>query len=88
MTSIYRHALGDDFERLHPRMQWRFGFSSIDETCQIGTGVMDEVWHGPWWTLPFLLLGSTRRVLFPSKGRDVPSPWRTMPTSTGSVARR
>ena len=72
MTSIYRQALGDDFDRLHPKMQWRFGFSSVDETCQIGTGVMDEVWHGPWWTLPFLLLGSTRRVLFPSRGRNVP----------------
>ena len=72
MTSIYRKALGADFERLHPKMQWRFGFSSIDETCQLGTGVMDDVWRGPWWTLPFLLLGSTRRVLFPSRGRRVP----------------
>jgi hypothetical protein len=72
MTSIYRKALGADFERLHPKMQRRFGFSSIDETCQIGTGVMDEVWRGPWWTLPFLLLGSARRVLFPSRGTRVP----------------
>jgi hypothetical protein len=72
MTSIYRQALGEDFERLHPKMQWRFGFSSIDGMCQIGTGVMSEVWRGPWWTLPFLFLGSTRRVLFPSRGRDVP----------------
>ena len=71
MTSIYADALGADFDRLHPKMQWRFGFSSIDRTCQIGAGTMDEVWHGPWWTLPFLLLGSTRRVLFPSRGRDV-----------------
>jgi hypothetical protein len=72
MTSIYRRALGDDFDRLHPKMQWRFGFASIDQTCQIGTGVMDEVWHGPWWTVPFLLVGSTRRVLLPSRGRNVP----------------
>lgn len=72
MTSIYRQELGDDFDRLHPKVQWRFGISSVDETCQIGTGVMDEVWRGPWWTLPFLLLGSTRRVLFPSRGRNVP----------------
>lgn len=72
MTSIYRQALGPDFDRLHPRMQVRFGFSSIDESCQIGTGVMDEVWRGPWWTLPFLLLGSARRVLFPSRGTGVP----------------
>lgn len=72
MTSIYQQALGDDFTRLHPKIQWRFGFSSEDGVCQIGTGVMDEVWRGPWWTLPFLLLGSTRRVLFPSRGRNVP----------------
>jgi hypothetical protein len=72
MTSIYREALGDDFDQLHPRMQWRFGFSSIDESCQIGRGVMERVWRGPWWTLPFLLLGSTRRVLFPSRGEHVP----------------
>ena len=33
---------------------------------------MDDVWRGPWWTLPSLLLGSTRRVLFPSRGKRVP----------------
>lgn len=72
MTSIYQHALGADFERLHPKLQQRFGFSSADHVCQIGTGVMDRVWRGRFWTLPFLLLGSTRRVLFPSRGTDVP----------------
>ena len=30
------------------------------------------MWRGPWWTLPFLLLGSSRRVLFPSRGTNVP----------------
>jgi hypothetical protein len=72
VTSIYQEVLGDEFERLHPKMQWRFGFSSADGVCQIGRGVMHEVWRGPFWTLPFLLLGSTRRVLFPDRGRDVP----------------
>lgn len=72
MTSIYREVLGDDFDRLHPQMQWRFGFSSTSGVCQIGRGTMDEVWRGRAFTLPFLLLGSTRRVLFPSRGRDVP----------------
>jgi len=51
MTSIYRTSLGTEFERLHPKMQWRFDFSSANGVCQIGTGVMDEVWRGPWWTL-------------------------------------
>jgi hypothetical protein len=72
VTSIYQEALGEQFNRLHPKLQWRFGFSSADEICQIGSGVMDRVWRGPVWTLPFLLVGSTRRVLFPSRGTNIP----------------
>ena len=30
MSSIYRRALGADFERLHPRIQRRFGVTSAD----------------------------------------------------------
>ena len=70
--SIYERALGSDFERLHPRMQSRFGFSSADGIAQIGTGTMDEIWRGRGYTLPFLLLGTWRRIMFPSTGRDVP----------------
>ena len=33
---------------------------------------MEEVSRGPWWTVPFLLLGSGRRIMFPSRGHDVP----------------
>lgn len=72
MTSIYQVALGSDFARLHPRIQERFGFSSADGVASIGRGVMDEVWHGPPWTLPFLYCGAWRRILFPERGRDIP----------------
>jgi hypothetical protein len=72
VSSIYRQALGDEFGRLHPRIQARFGFSSKDEKCQIGTGVMEEVWRGGWWTLPFLWIGSARNILIPNKGKEVP----------------
>lgn len=72
MTSIYRIALGADFDRLHPKMQWRFGFDSSDQVCQVGRGTMEKVWHGKFFTLPFLLLGSTRRVMFPATGTQVP----------------
>jgi hypothetical protein len=72
VTSIYQQAMGKDFERLHPKMQERFGFASDDGIAQLGSGTMDDVWRGPWWTLPFLLLGSTRRVLFPGRGRAIP----------------
>lgn len=72
MTSIYRRALGADFERLHPQIRRRFGFSSADGLCAVGRGVMEEVWHGPIYTLPFLALGMWRHIMFPCSGRDVP----------------
>lgn len=72
MTSIFRRALGADFDRLHPHLQRRFGFASTDRTACVGTGVMDEIWRGRAFTLPFLHLGATRHILFPERGRDVP----------------
>lgn len=72
MTSIYQRALGADFARLHPQIQRRFGFSSGDAVAAVGTGVMDELWHGPAYTLPFLYVGAWRRIMFPEQGRDVP----------------
>ncbi|MEQ8837309.1 MAG: hypothetical protein RID07_10940 [Lacipirellulaceae bacterium] len=39
MTSIYQEVLGSDFERLHPQIQKRFGFSSADGIASIGTGI-------------------------------------------------
>src|SRR3954466_5943870 len=38
----------------------------------IGHGVMDRIWRGPGFPLPFLWLGSTRHILFPDCGRNVP----------------
>jgi len=72
MTSIYQRVLGTDFTRLHPRIQERFGFCSADGTAAIGTGTMEEVWHGPFWTMPFLQCGAWRNILVPKRGREVP----------------
>jgi hypothetical protein len=72
MKSIYERALGSDFARLHPEIQRRFGFSSADNIASIGTGVMEEIWHGPLYTLPFLYVGSWRSIMFPESGQDVP----------------
>jgi hypothetical protein len=72
MPSIYERALGSQFARLHPRIQERFGFSSRDGRASIGTGVMEEIWHGPFYTMPFLMVGSWRRIMFPEQGKSVP----------------
>ena len=72
MSSIYQRALGSDFARLHPEIQKRFGFTSQDGIALIGSGVMDEIWHGAPYTLPFLCIGAWRRIMFPERGANVP----------------
>jgi uncharacterized protein DUF4166 len=69
-TSIFATALGAEFGRLHPAMQRRFGL--VNGGACIGTGVMDEIWHGSALAVPFLKLGTRRHILFPETGRDVP----------------
>ena len=71
MTSIYRRALGAEFERLHPMIRRRFGFSSADGVASIGTGVMEELWRGRAHTVPFLRVGTWRNIMFPDRARDV-----------------
>ncbi len=72
MPSIYQRALGSDFEKLHPKIQERFGFDSEDRMASIGSGVMDEIWRGRFYTIPFLYLGTWRRIMFPEYGEDIP----------------
>lgn len=69
---IFERALGDDFARLHPQLQRRFGVGVDAGYGCVGRGVMTEVRRGPWWTLPFLLVGTFRNILFPERGSDVP----------------
>jgi hypothetical protein len=72
VSSIYRIAMGAEFDRLPPQIRRRFGFTSEDGVAAIGRGVMDRVWHGRFYTLPFLYVGTWRRIMFPEYGRDVP----------------
>jgi hypothetical protein len=70
--SIYRRAMGPEFDLLHPEVQKRFGFDSSHGVASVGTGVMEEMWRGAWWTVPFLWFGKWRSIMFPERGRDVP----------------
>ena len=72
MSSIYERVLGADFHRLHPQIQRRFGFSSSDGIASIGSGVMDEIWKGRFYTEPFLRVGCWRRIMFPETGHNIP----------------
>ncbi|MBI5706138.1 MAG: DUF4166 domain-containing protein [Armatimonadetes bacterium] len=70
--SIYSLVLGEDFSRLHPKIQERFGFDSSSRKRAIGRGTMDRVWHGRFYTIPFLMVGTWRNIMFPERGENVP----------------
>lgn len=72
MASIFELALGQDFERLHPMLQKRFGVDVEAGYACVGRGVFSEVRRGSWWTLPFLHLGTYRNILFPEQGKNIP----------------
>ena len=72
MTSIFASALGDDFARLSPMMQKRFGVGLDSGYACVGTGVMSRIRRGPWWVVPFLYIGKMRNILIPDVGQDVP----------------
>lgn len=75
-TSVFVQGIGADFEKLHPMLQRRFGVHSENSAgpgyACVGRGVMHEVRKGPWWVRPFLLLGSTRNIMFPESGAGIP----------------
>lgn len=71
MASIYEQALGREFEKLHPRIQERFGFGSEDGVASVGSGVMDRVWHAKLAALP-LRIGARRHILLPQSGSRIP----------------
>ncbi|WP_156760354.1 DUF4166 domain-containing protein [Microbacterium karelineae] len=69
---VFERALGEDFARLHPMMRRRFGVGVAAGYACIGTGTMHEIRRGPWWARPFLAIGSSRNIMFPEAGREVP----------------
>lgn len=72
MTSIFRQALGADFDRLHPRIRRRFSVGLDSGEACVGSGRMTRIWHGGSFVRPFLALGGSRNILVPQAGRDVP----------------
>lgn len=72
MTSIFEAAMGEDFHRLHPMLQRRFGVGLEAGYACTGRGTMRRIRRGPWWTVPFLQLGRMRNILVPDTGTDVP----------------
>jgi len=70
--SMFAVAMGDDFDRLHPMLQKRFGVSLAGGYACVGRGVMTRIRRGPWFTVPFLHIGRIRNILAPYPGEHVP----------------
>ncbi|MBN6038669.1 DUF4166 domain-containing protein [Amycolatopsis sp. 195334CR] len=70
--TIFERAFGTDFARLHPRVRQRLNLGTATGIGMLGHGVMDRIWRGPVYTAPFLRLGTTRHILFPEQGENVP----------------
>ncbi|GAB7104536.1 DUF4166 domain-containing protein [Streptomyces phaeofaciens JCM 4814] len=83
MTSIFRTAMGDGFDRLHPRLRRRFSVGLASGEACTGRGVMETIWHGGAWVRPFLALGATRNILLPRAGRNVPFVIENVPYTDG-----
>jgi hypothetical protein len=50
----------------------RFSLLSADGMAAVGTGVMEKIWHGAAYTLPFPYVGTWRSIMFPERGQNVP----------------
>jgi hypothetical protein len=72
MISIYQKYFGDDFAKLHPKIQERLSLNSEKEIQFRGEGVMKKIWRGGPHTIPALLLGKKQNILFPNTGNNVP----------------
>ncbi|MFF3936798.1 DUF4166 domain-containing protein [Streptomyces phaeofaciens] len=83
MTSIFRTAMGAEFDRLHPRLRRRFSVGLASGEACTGRGVMETIWHGGAWVRPFLALGATRNILVPRAGRNVPFVIENVPYTDG-----
>lgn len=72
MESIIKRALGSDFDKLHPKMQKRFGMKSGDGLYSVCTGVMEEIWNKGAVMKPMLSIGSRRNFMVPELGENIP----------------
>lgn len=70
MTGVYEYALGPEADELHPKVHERYSTDPEDDFVCVGRGRMD-ISRGTH-VLPALYAMTTRNLLFPEAGHDVP----------------
>lgn len=72
MKSIYNRVLGEEFHRLHPEMQKKYGLTSDQNLMILGQGRMVEIRGTHPLMRPFLQIGAKDHLIFAERGKDVP----------------
>lgn len=67
---IYQALLGEDFQKLHPKLQERY-LLPMDEPF-IATGIMQKIESGTKMLAPFYKLATNINFLFPESGEHIP----------------
>lgn len=68
--SVYEQLLGEDFARLHPKLQHRY--RTEPGTTFRAKGVMTTIQHGSPLLLPFYQAAPLMDFLFPEQGNNIP----------------
>jgi hypothetical protein len=69
-VTIYQDLLGEEFQRLHPKLQARYSLPMGKPFYAVGT--MSKIETGATWLKPFLKLATRWQFLFPENGDNVP----------------
>lgn len=69
-VTIYQNLLGEDFKRLHPKLQIRYALPKNKPFY--ASGKMNSIQTGARWLYPFLKLATRWKFLFPESGKDIP----------------
>ncbi|WP_226581666.1 DUF4166 domain-containing protein [Halobacillus litoralis] len=72
MKSIYHQALGEEFHRLHPEMQKKYGLTSKQNLMMLGQGRMTEIRGAHPLLRPLFQIGIKDHLVFGERGKDVP----------------
>ena len=72
MTPVYRAALGSEFDRLHPNMQWRYGIDSTAGVAQTMTGLIESIYINPILAPPIVWYYGKRNAIPSKTSRMVP----------------
>lgn len=68
--TIYSTLLGEDFQKLHPKLQHRYALPLDQEFY--AEGVMSEIQNGNKLLLSFYHFAAKLNFLFPESGKDIP----------------